>query len=89
MTAPPGTFIQFSSSVNETTDDELFIKHSLKNIAEKNKDVREVFRRIADDVFLERHQRQRPLSINGLSEHEPIYLNQVEICTYRVYNCFF
>ncbi len=84
MTAPPGTFIQFSSSANEITNDELFIKHLLENIADKNKDVREVFGRIRDNVYLERHQKQRPFSTDGLKDHESIYLNQVKIRTYKI-----
>jgi hypothetical protein len=86
---PDGTFIQFSCAANETADDDLFIKHLLENIAEKNVGVTDIFRRIADNVCLERYKRHRPLCIDGLSKYGDICLNQVTNSTYRMKMKFF
>jgi hypothetical protein len=62
----------------------LFIKQLLENIAEKNVGVTDIFRRIADNVCLERYKRYRPLCIDGLSKYGDICLNQVTNCTYKM-----
>jgi hypothetical protein len=89
MTAPDGTFIQFACAANQTDSNNLFAKHLLKNIAGKNEDIIDVFEVIVDDVYEESKKRQRPLSMNGLSDYRPVYLNQVKSCTYRVKLEFF
>jgi collagenase-like PrtC family protease len=76
MKAPDGTFIQFACGVNQTVNNDLFFKHLLKNIAEKNVNVTEMFRRIADDVYQESNRKQQPWCLNRLSRHEHIYLNE-------------
>ncbi|UJR12099.1 hypothetical protein I4U23_016277 [Adineta vaga] len=72
-----GAFIQFACAANETSHDNLFTKHLLKNIAQENINIVNVFQRISDDVYKESDKGQRPLSINGLGQHGEIYLNQV------------
>jgi hypothetical protein len=74
--APDGTFIQFACGANQAVNNDLFFKHLLKNIAEKNVTVTDVFRRIADNVYQESNRTQRPWSMNKLSRHEHIYLNE-------------
>jgi hypothetical protein len=75
MNAPPGTFIQFACAANQTVTNDLFTKHLLKNIAQENVDINDLFHRIADDVYRESNKRQRPLSMNGLHKHKQVYLN--------------
>lgn len=84
MTVPPETFIQFSCSANETSNDNLFMKHLLENISRKNVNLIDVFNKITENVYLERHRRQRPWSINGLSDHKPIYFNRVVRSMYKI-----
>jgi hypothetical protein len=81
---PDGTFIQFSCAANETANDNLFIKHLLKNVAQENVTVTSMFQRIADDVCLERHRRHQLFHMNKLPEPEHVYLNQIISCTYRM-----
>lgn len=83
MPAIPKTFIQYSCSAKQTSDDTLFMKHLLQNITLKNVDVIEVFRRIQKAVYQERHEKHKPLSINGIWDYDPVYLNQRISCTYR------
>jgi hypothetical protein len=73
--APAGSFIQFACDANQTANDDLFIKHLLKNIAQENVDIIDLFGRIADDVYRESNTRQRPLSMIGVHEHKQVYLN--------------
>jgi hypothetical protein len=79
-----GTFIQFACAPNQmvsddlTTDsDNLFTKYLLKNIAQENIDVTDVFRRIVEGVSEGSNKKQQPLSMNGLDQHQPVYLNHV------------
>jgi hypothetical protein len=80
---PDGAFIQFSCAADETANDDLFIEHLLKNIADKNVTVTSMFQRMADNVFLERHRRHHLFHMNGLSNDEHICLNQIKSRTYR------
>jgi hypothetical protein len=81
-------FIQFSSAANEVADDDLFSQFLLKNIDRENVCVTDIFRRIADDVCLERYDR-RPSCMNGLSKDEHVCLNQMTSCTYKIKIKFF
>ncbi|CAF4994493.1 unnamed protein product, partial [Rotaria sp. Silwood1] len=72
-----GAFIQFACAANEGVHNNLFTKHLLKNITQENTDISELFRWIAADVQRESHNKQRPLSINGLRHHQDVYLNEV------------
>ena len=84
MTPTNGTWIQFSCDANSTIDGDartnhtnLFTKHLLKHIDQKNIDVRDVFRSIVDGVYQESNRRQRPLTMDGLSRTQQVYLNYV------------
>jgi hypothetical protein len=70
-----GSFIQFACAANQTVRNDLFTKHLLRNITQANVNIPDMFRRIGEDVFQESGKKQRPWSVNGLSRHEPIYLN--------------
>ncbi|CAF1684801.1 unnamed protein product, partial [Adineta ricciae] len=72
-----GAFIQFSCDKNQVASNNLFTKHLLKNLAEENVQVVDIFQRIVHDVYDETHQKQRPLSINGLKQDHQIFLNYV------------
>ncbi|CAF1987075.1 unnamed protein product [Rotaria magnacalcarata] len=81
---PSGTFIQFACAANQTIDDSgekqrnsLFSKHLIRNIARKNINVTDVFRDIAKNVYLESNSVQKPLSMNGLGQHDGVFLNAV------------
>ena len=84
MEAASGTFIQFACDVNQTTTDDLFTKHLLKNITKENINVPDLFQCISKDVEQESGGKQRPLSINGLEKSKTIYLNLVKPRTYRI-----
>jgi hypothetical protein len=86
--ALPQTFIQFSCAANQTTKDDFFIENLLENISQKNMDVRDLFRRIADNVAQKRPSGQQPLSIDGLSKDRRICLNRIS-CKYRIKITFF
>jgi hypothetical protein len=84
MHPPDRTFIQFAcdgsqtvSDVLETDRNSLFTKHLLKNIKKKNVDVTEIFRHIADAVYLESNAKQKPFSMNGLLQYKQVCLNEV------------
>ena len=77
MKPPSRTFIQFACAANQTVTNDLFTKHLLRNIAQENVNITDIFQRIANDVYQESKNRQRPLSMNGLSRHEQVYLNEV------------
>jgi hypothetical protein len=79
-----GAFIQFACSANETTDDDLFIKHLLKNIGRENVHVTKVFQDIREDISQQRYSRQEPFFQDGLEKADLISLNQVELKT-RMY----
>ena len=72
-----GAFIQFSCDKNQVVSNDIFTKHLLNSIAEENVQVVDVFQRIVHDVYDETHQKQRPLSINGLKQDHQIFLNYV------------
>ncbi|CAF1101778.1 unnamed protein product [Adineta steineri] len=81
---PPGVFIQFGCAADQMAsdnyrinDNNLYGKHLLKNIAQENVDIIDVFQRIMVDVSQESNKSQQPLSMNGLNQHQPVYLNQV------------
>ena len=87
----PGVFIQFSCAANQTVrnieeaDDHcLFTKHLLRNIDEENVEITDIFQGIVGDVYRESNLAQKPLSINGLQDIEPVYLNEVEESTYMM-----
>lgn len=84
MPAHRGAFIQFACSAGETVNDDLFIRHLLRNIAQENLPVTALFQQIADKVYSQRNDTQRPLSIDGLSNGRSIYLNKVNTCTYTI-----
>lgn len=74
-------FIQFSCAANETNTDNFFSERLLKTITQKNVPVVNVFENIAEDVYLER----RPLlSMDGLSQHATICLNQANNRMYEM-----
>jgi len=75
METSNGVFIQFSCAANQTANNDLFTKHLLKNIAQENVDVRDIFGDIAGKVYRESNQRQKPLSMNGLGQQNQFYLN--------------
>ncbi len=75
MKTSDGAFIQFACAANQTVSNDLFTKHLLKNIAQENVDISDIFRRIADDVYRESNKKQRPWSMNGLLRHQQVYLN--------------
>ncbi|CAF3427295.1 unnamed protein product [Rotaria socialis] len=81
---PSGTFIQFACAANQTVDDSggkqrncLFSKHLIRNIARENINVTDVFRDIAKNVCSESNGVQKPLSMNGLDQHDGVFLNAV------------
>ncbi|CAF3297867.1 unnamed protein product [Rotaria sp. Silwood2] len=78
MARHPHTFVQFACSVDETIDDDLFFKHLLRNIDRQNIHVTDRFRDIIEDVYHRRRRKQRPFFQDGLSDANPVYLNQVE-----------
>jgi hypothetical protein len=82
-------FIQFSNAVNEVAPDDLFSQFLLKYINQENVCVTDIFRRIADDVCLERYKSRRPSCMNGLSKDEHVCLNQMMSCTYKIKIKFF
>ncbi|CAF1402431.1 unnamed protein product [Adineta ricciae] len=75
------TLIQLSCAANKTSRDDLFSKKLLKHIAKENIDVRDLFQLITNDVLTESNQMQEPLTINGIKQHEPVYLNKMMINT--------
>jgi hypothetical protein len=77
MKPPSRTFIQFACAANQTVTNDLFTKHLLRHIAQENVNITDIFQRIANDVSQESKNKQRPLSMNGLSRHEQVYLNEV------------
>jgi hypothetical protein len=74
---PAGAFIQFSCAVNQTVRNNLFAKHLLRNIAQQNVDISDVFHDIARNVYRESNKRQRPFFMNGLYQHRKVYLNEL------------
>ena len=76
------TLIQFSCVANKIANDDLFAKYLLANIGQKHTDITDVFRHIASQVALERRRKQYPLSLNGLSDSQDVYINYVSECTY-------
>jgi len=83
MEPPSGTFIQFACGPNRTASDGLeternglFTKHLLRHIASPNKEITQVCRDIAYDVFEESNEIQKPLSIDGILKSRHIYLNE-------------
>ena len=91
MNASPGVFIQFACAANQTlhgvkdtSQNSLFAKHLLRNIAEENVNAIDVFRSIVCDVYRESNLIQRPLSINGLLKSKEVYLNHVMHSMYRI-----
>jgi predicted nucleotide-binding protein (sugar kinase/HSP70/actin superfamily) len=60
-----------------TDANNLYSKYLLKTIAQENIDVIEVLQRIVTDVLKETNKNQQPLSMNGLRQHQPVYLNHV------------
>ncbi len=70
-----GVFIQFSCAANQAVNNDLFTKHLLKNIVQENVDVGDIFRDIADKVYRESNQRQKPLTMSGLQQHRQVYLH--------------
>ena len=72
-------FIQFSCPPNETTRDDVFNKHLLRNIDRANVSIDQIFQNIVENVYRQRRGQLRPYSTSGLSGDEPIYLNEVEI----------
>jgi len=72
-------FIQYPCAVDDTTKDDLFMIHLLRDIDRKNIDISEIFDEISEDVFNKRHQQSRPHSVNQLSARDIIFLNQVDI----------
>ena len=79
---PNNTFIQFvcygdhvRNNVQEADRNSVYTKHLLKSITKKTLNVREMFRRIADDGYRESNGKQKPLSMIGLFDHQEIYLN--------------
>lgn len=76
------TLIQFSCVANKTANDDLFAKYLLTKIGQNRTDITDIFRRIATKVALERRRKQYPLSLNGLSDSENVYLNYVSDRTY-------
>lgn len=79
MEVSDGVFVQFACDTDQTVSNDLFIKHLLRNIAQENLDVSDIFRCISDDVYRESNKKQRPWSKNKLPRHEPIYLNYVYV----------
>lgn len=84
MTPPSGSLIQFSCDANTVIDEDsmngqtnLFIKHLLKYIDAKNRDIRDIFRSIVDGVYQESNHRQRPLTMDGLSKEQQVHINYV------------
>lgn len=75
MMAPKGAFIQFSCAANQTVNNDLFTKHLLRNIAEENVELNEIFEKTVNKVYEESNQRQRPLCINEIKHHQQVYLN--------------
>ncbi|CAF1418384.1 unnamed protein product [Adineta ricciae] len=73
--------IQLSCAANKTSRDDLFSKKLLKHVAKENIDVRDLFQLITNDVLTQSNQMQEPLTINGIRQHEPVYLNKVMINT--------
>jgi hypothetical protein len=79
MRKHPGAFIQFACSANETADDDLFIKHLLRNIGRENVHVTKIFHDIREDISHQRHNRHEPFFQDGLEEVDLVCLNQVEV----------
>lgn len=81
MNAPDGrkVFIQFSYAANETTNDDLFNKHLLRNIDRANVHISNVFRDIAEDVYRKRRRQLETYSTSTLPENQPVYLNEVSV----------
>lgn len=78
MNVQSGVFVQFSCAAGQTTADDLFFKHLLKNIAQENVELTEMFNRVSNDVSRESNNKQRPLSINGLPKTKQIILNPIK-----------
>jgi hypothetical protein len=79
-------FIQFACSANETVDDDLFIKHLLRNIERENVPVTKIFQDIREDISHKRHSKQLPFFEDGLTTADLICLNQVKVTrrTYKI-----
>ncbi|CAF4795014.1 unnamed protein product [Rotaria socialis] len=87
---PPGTFIQFACSANQTSlavlganRNSLYTKHLLQNITEENVPISDLFRRVRNAVHQESNQRQIPLSMDGLRQHKQASLNEVIVARLR------
>ena len=54
---------------------------------ERNKDITDVFENIANGVYKESKKSQQPQSMNGLSDDQPVYLNEDKSCANEVKSC--
>jgi hypothetical protein len=81
MYVPNGrkVFIQFSCAANETTDDDLFNKHLLRNIDRANVHITDVFSDIVKDAYHQRRRQLQPYSTSRLPEDKSIYLNEIQM----------
>ncbi|CAF4557914.1 unnamed protein product [Rotaria socialis] len=88
MRARAVVLIQFACGTNQIVDDALdtshncsFTKYFLKNITRENADITEIFRSIANYVYQESNQQQKPLSANELQRHQQVYFNGLIVPT--------
>ncbi|UJR11542.1 hypothetical protein I4U23_015722 [Adineta vaga] len=77
MSPPDETFIQFACAASETSSQNLFTKHLLRNIRQENVPITEIFQQIVHDVSRKSHGMQNPLTMNGLRQHHQLYLNEM------------
>jgi hypothetical protein len=83
------TFIQFACAANQTisnrrgeNDDNLFAKHLLRNIAQEDTCITDIFQQIVNGVLKESNKKQQPLSMNDLQQHHQVCLYEVPDGTY-------
>jgi len=83
------TFIQFACAANQTisnrrgeNSDNLFAKHLLRNIAQEDTCITDIFQQIVNGVLKESNNKQQPLSMNELQQHHQVCLYEVPDGTY-------
>ncbi len=87
-----GASIQFICTANRAHENasarnspNLFTEYLLENIAEENVTITDIFQRVKDLVDRKSKQTQQTRILNQLQEHQEVYLNVVDICTYRAF----
>lgn len=90
MSPLKNTFIQFAWDANhignhdqDSDRNSLYTKYLLKNIKKPNVNIGNMFQQIADEVQQKSNAKQKPLSMNGLDEHQRVCFYEVFVGRYQ------